>query len=59
MDDLRFYVLFNSIQQYFSHIRTIGGDNEMLCAVEPYLRLTRFRLQRGSNSGTIDQPASA
>ena len=52
MDDLRFYVLFNSIS-------VISGrwadDNERLCAMEPRLRLRRFRLERGSNSGPLDQ----
>ena len=42
MDDLRFYVLFNSIS-------VISGrcmdDNEMLCAVELRLRLRRFHLE--------------
>ena len=44
MDNLQFYVLFNSIS-------VISGwwqvDNERLCAVEPCLRLRRFCLQRG------------
>ena len=52
MDDLRFYVLFNSIS-------VISGrwadDNERLCAMEPRLRLRRFCLERGSNSGPLDQ----
>ena len=47
MDDLRFYVLFNSIS-------VISGrrldDNERLCAMELRLRLRRFHLERGSNS---------
>ena len=47
MDDLRFYVLFNSIS-------VISGqwedNNERLCAMELRLRLRRFRLERGSNS---------
>ena len=52
MDDLWFYVLFNNIS-------VISGrwtdDNERLCATEPRLRLRRFRLERGSNSGPLDQ----
>ena len=52
MDDLQFYVLFNSIS-------VISGrwadDNERLCAMEPRLRVRRFRLERGSNSGPLDQ----
>ena len=47
MDDLRFYVLFNSVS-------VISGrwevDNERLCAMERRLRLRRFCLERGSNS---------
>ena len=42
MDDLRFYVLFNSIS-------VISGrcldDNERLCAMELGLRLRRFHLE--------------
>ena len=42
MDDLRFYVLFNSIS-------VISGrcldDNERLCAMELRLRLRRFHLE--------------
>ena len=34
-------------------------DNERLCAMEPRLRLRRFRLERDSNSGLLDQQASA
>ena len=52
MDDLRFYVLFNSIS-------VISGrwevDNERQCAMEPCLRLRRFRLEQGSNSRPLDQ----
>ena len=46
MDDLRFYVLSNSVS-------TISGrwevDNERLCAADFLLRVRRFRLERGSN----------
>ena len=49
MDDLRF---FNSVS-------VISGrwadDNERLCAMEPRSRLTRFRLEVGSNAGPLDQ----
>ena len=45
------YVLFNRIQ--FNHIRT--GDNVRICAMEPSLQLRRFRLERGLNSGKLDQ----
>ena len=52
MDDLQFYVLFNSIS-------VISGqwvdDNERLCAMEPRLQLRRFRLKQGLNSGPLDQ----
>ena len=49
MDDMRFYVLFNSIS-VISEIRTMGVLNERLCAMEPCLWLRRFHVQRGSNS---------
>ena len=49
MNDLQFYVLFNSIS-------VISGpwlhDNERLCAMEPRLWLERFLLQVGLESGT-------
>ena len=28
-------VLLRPFQQYFSHIRMMGGDNERICALEP------------------------
>ena len=44
MDDLQFYLLFNTIS-------VISGqwadDNERLCAVEPHLRLKRSSPQTG------------
>ena len=49
MDDLRFYVLFNS----FSVISGRWlGNNDRLCAVGPRLRLERFSPQAGLKSGT-------
>ena len=52
MDDLQFYVLFNSIS-------VLSGqwdvDNERRCAMEHCLWLRRFCLERGSNSGPSDQ----
>ena len=55
MNDLRFYVLFNSIS-------VISGrwevDNERLCAMELRLQLRGFRLERGlnfSSGGPLDQ----
>ena len=52
MDDLGFYDLFNNIS-------VISGpwadDNKRLCAMEHYLRLRRFRLEWGLNSGQLDQ----
>ena len=39
MDDLQFYVLFNSISIISGQWE---GDNERLCAMEPSLRLERF-----------------
>ena len=47
-----FYVLFNII----SVISGRWADaNERLCAMEPRLRLRRFHLERGSNSGSVGQ----
>ena len=47
MDDMRFYVLFNSVS-------VISGrwevDNERLCAMELPLWLRGFRLEQGLNS---------
>ena len=44
MDDLRCYILFNSIsvisEQWLD-------DNERLCDKEPHLQLGRFQLQAG------------
>ena len=52
MDDLQFYILFN----YISVISGRWVDaNERLSAMEPHLRLRRFRLERGLNSGPLDQ----
>ena len=39
MDDLQFYVLFNSISVILGQWL---DDNERLCAVEPHLWLERF-----------------
>ena len=47
MDDLRLYVLFNSISVITGPLEF---DNERLCATELRLRLERFRLERGWNS---------
>ena len=56
MDDVRFYVLFNSIS-------VISGrwadNNERFCAMESRLRLRRFRIQHGSNPRPLVQLASA
>ena len=52
MNDLRFYVLFNSISAISGRL---ADDNERLCAIESRLRLGRFRLEQGSNSGPVDQ----
>ena len=47
IDDLRFYVLFNSVS-------VISGqwevDNKRLCEMELHLRFRRLCLERGSNS---------
>ena len=50
MDDLRVYVLFNSIS-VISGRRAV--DNERLCAMDPRLRLKRVRLERDSNPGPL------
>ena len=55
MDDLRFYVLFNSVS-VISRQRT--DDNERLYAMEPRLRLNRSPPQAGIEAGTarsVDQ----
>ena len=52
MDDLRFYVLFNSISVTSGRL---VDDNERLCAMEPCLQLRRFHLEWGSNLGPLDQ----
>ena len=44
MDDLRFYVLFNSILVI---PEGRAGDNERLCAVDYRLGLRRLRFERG------------
>ena len=35
-------VILHPFQQYVSNIRTSGGENKMLCAMEPHLGLKRF-----------------
>ena len=47
MDDLRFYVLFNSISVIAGRCE---ANNERLCAMKLRLRLRRCRLERGSIS---------
>ena len=42
MDDLRFYVLFNSVSVISGRYR---DDIEMLCAMELRLRLRRYHLE--------------
>ena len=42
MDDLRLYVLFNSVSVISGRCR---DDNEMLCAMELRLRLRRYHLE--------------
>ena len=46
MDDLPFYVLYNSVSVIS---RQWEVDNERLCAVELHSWLRRFRLEWGSN----------
>ena len=43
--------IWRPFQQYFRW----EVDNERLCAMDARLRLRRFRLERGSNSGPLDQ----
>ena len=50
-DYLRFYLIFKSISVISGRC---ADDNERLCAMEPRLRLRRFRLERGSNLGPVD-----
>ena len=50
MDDLRFYILFNSISVIS---RQWANDNERLYAMEPRLWL-RLHLERGSNLGPLE-----
>ena len=51
MNELRFYVLFNSISVISG--RWVG-DNEILRAMESHLRFrSRFCLKRGSKSGPL------
>ena len=51
VDDLRFYVRFNII----SVIPGLSADdNQRLHATEPYLRMGRLRLERGSNQGPVN-----
>ena len=49
MDDLQFYVLFNSIS-VISGQRV--GDNESLCAMQPLLGLKRSVPEAGVEPGT-------
>ena len=55
VDDLRFYVLFNSISIISGRC---SDDNERLCAMELRLWLRRFYIEWGSNSvHQISRPA--
>ena len=56
MDDMRFYVIFNSISVISGQLEV---NNERLCAIELRLRLREFCLERGSNFCPLDQQASA
>ena len=44
MDDLRFYILFNSISVISG---CSAGDNERLCAVQPYFYVEKISPQVG------------
>ena len=50
MDDLLFYILFNSISVISGHWE---GDNERLFPMEPCLQLKRFRLEVGLKQLTV------
>ena len=52
-DNLRFYVIFNSI------LVISRGDNERLCAMEPPLRLERFQHLEGNISRLMMQLAGS
>ena len=52
MDNLRFYILFNSISVISGGC---ANNNERLCAMEHRLGLRRFRVEQGSTSGPLDQ----
>ena len=47
-DDLRFYVIFNSISVISGRWE---GNNGRLCAKEPRLRVVKYRVEHGSNAG--------
>ena len=42
---------FTSFQKYFSHFRTMGGDNEWLFPMGLRQRLKRFSPQAGIDAG--------
>ena len=51
------------LTSFFNSVSVISGrwadHDERLYAMGPHLRLIRFRLERGSNPGPLDQQASA
>ena len=49
------YAILRPFQQYFRHTRTMGADNERLCAMKLRLRLKRPPLQAGLETGPLDQ----
>ena len=51
MDDLRFYVLFNSLSVISGRL---ADHNDRLCAMEPRLRLKRFHIEWGLNLGSLE-----
>ena len=55
MDDLRFYLLVNSISVISEEW---VDNNEMLCAMEPLLQLKRSLHQVGFGPELLDQQAS-
>ena len=49
--------ILRPFKKYFSHIRTIGGDNEWLFPMGPRQRLKRFSQQAGIDAGNKPETA--
>ena len=49
-------MILHPLQQYFSHIRTRAGDNEMLCANGTLFTIEKvFASDRAKNPGPLAQ----